>query len=395
MALGGRKIIVVGGGIGGLAAALAFRQRGASVKVLEQADAISEVGAGLQISPNGLCVLQALGLGGALVRASVQGQAVVLRDYKASGEVVRLDLQKYASDQQFLFVHRADLIDLLVTAARAQGVKIRLLQKAVSVEAGPTPVLHMANGAEKRPDLIVGADGLHSKVRLMLNGDDTPRFTGQAAWRAIVPNTLGLPNKAQVFMGPGKHMVCYPLRGGSVVNIVAAREQRDWAEEGWSLKDDPDNLRRAFSEFEGPAKHLLDQVQDVALWGLHRHPVASVWHKDRVAILGDAAHPTLPFLAQGANLALEDAWVLADCLERSDDIAVGLARYQALRHGRVSKTIRAASGNAWKYHLRSPIIRNTAHKILQIGGAVAPARMVRQFDWLYRHDVTKSNIRAR
>lgn len=388
MALDGRKIIVVGGGIGGLAAALAFRQRGATVKVLEQADAISEVGAGLQISPNGLCVLQALGLGDALAKTSVQGRAVVLRDYKVRREVVRLDLQKYAPDQQFLFVHRADLIDLLVTAARAQGVKIRLLQKAVSVEPGPTPVLHMANGAEKRPDLVVGADGLHSKVRLMLNGDDTPKFTGQAAWRAIVPNTLGLPNEAQVFMGPGKHMVCYPLRGGSVVNIVAVREQRDWADEGWSLRDDPDNLRRAFSEFEGQPKQLLNQVQDVALWGLHRHPVAPVWHKDRVAILGDAAHPTLPFLAQGANLALEDAWVLADCLEGSDDIAAGLARYQALRHGRVSKTIRTASGNAWKYHLRSLIIRNSAHKILRIGGALAPARMVRQFDWLYRHDVT-------
>lgn len=388
MALNGQHITVIGGGIGGLAAALAFRQRGACVTVLEQAEAITEVGAGLQISPNGLAVLKALGLQEQLNQRAVRGQAVVLRDYRAGGEVLRLDLARHAADQAFLFVQRADLITLLADAARAAGVQLRLLQKVRAVQAGPEPVIHMLNGAEKRADLVVGADGLHSQARVALNGADAPKFTGQVAWRAIVPNDQGLAAEAQVFMGPGRHMVCYPLRGGSVVNIVAVQERRDWAEEGWSHRDDPENLRRAFASFGGTAQALLERVDDVALWGLFRHPVAQFWHKGRVAILGDAAHPTLPFLAQGANLALEDAWVLAQCLDAASTTGEGLARYQSLRHDRVTRAIEAANGNAWKYHLKFPPVRMAAHLALKLGGRMAPARAVGQFDWLYRHDVT-------
>lgn len=388
MALNGRQVVVIGGGIGGLATALALRSRGADVTVLEQAEAISEVGAGLQISPNGGVVLRALGLEPALLAHSVQAHAVVLRDYRAGAEVLRLDLARYAADQRFLFVHRADLIQILVDAVRASGVQIRLLQHVVGVTPGHPPSADLANAACKSADLIIGADGLHSRSRVALNGEDAPFFTGQVAWRAIVENRLGLPAHAQVFMGPGRHLVCYPLRGGAFVNIVAVQERRDWADEGWSQPDDPDNLRRAFHGFGGTVRALLSQVDDVALWGLHRHPVAETWHKDGVALVGDAAHPTLPFLAQGANLALEDAWVLGRCLDAQDDMGAALDAYQALRKPRVSKAIRAANGNAWKYHLSLPPVRAAAHLALRLGGQVAPKRMVGQFDWLYRHDVT-------
>ncbi|WP_146345208.1 FAD-dependent monooxygenase [Phaeobacter marinintestinus] len=389
MALNGQHIIVIGGGIGGLAAALAFRQRGASVTVLEQAEAVTEVGAGLQISPNGFAVIRALELDAALAQNSVRARAVVLRDYRKPGEVLRLDLARFAADQHFRFVHRADLITILANAARDAGVQIRLLQKVASVEAGPEPVVRLCSGADKRADLVIGADGLHSKAREALNEPDSPVFTGQVAWRAIVPNDPGLPAEAQVFMGPGRHMVCYPLRGGSVVNIVAAQERAEWATESWSHRDDPKNLRRAFSEFDGTARALLERVEDVALWGLFRHPVAETWHKGRVAILGDAAHPTLPFLAQGANMALEDAWVLADCLDGAETTGAGLSAYQARRRDRVVRAIKAANGNAWKYHLSIPPVRGAAHLALKLGGRLAPKRMLGQFDWLYRHDVTR------
>jgi salicylate hydroxylase len=389
MSLNGLKIAVIGAGIGGLTAALCLQARGAKVTVLEQAEAITEVGAGIQVSPNGVAVLRALGLEDALAEQAVRARAVVLRDYAKPGEVVRLDLQRYAADQAFYFVHRSDIIDLLARAVRDAGVQIRLLQKVTQVTPGAQPLIQMQNGSQLRVDLVVGADGLHSRARHALNGEDRPFFTGQVAWRATVPNDGGVPAEARVFMGPGRHIVSYPLRRGELVNIVAVQERKDWAEEGWHFQDDPDNLRRAFDGFRGDAAELLRRVETVGLWGLFRHPVAPVWHKGNVALLGDAAHPTLPFMAQGANMALEDAWVLCLCLEDAGaDLAGALGRYQALRRDRVVKVVEAANGNAWRYHLRMPPVRSMAHMVLKLGGAVAPQRMVSQFDWIYRHDVT-------
>lgn len=169
-----------------------------------------------------------------------------------------------------------------------------------------------------------------------------------------------------------------------MVNLVAVQERGDWAAEGWAHADDPSNLRDAFSDFGDAAQAVLAQVDQVHLWGLFRHPVADQWHAPGLAILGDAAHPTLPFLAQGANLAMEDAWVLADCLATG----AGLAAYQAKRRERAAKVIGVANRNARKYHLGFPPLRGAAHLALRLGGALAPARMVHQFDWLYRYDVT-------
>ncbi|WP_293573123.1 FAD-dependent monooxygenase [Phaeobacter sp.] len=387
MELNDQNITIIGAGIGGLAAALAFAQRGAKVTVLEQAEAISEVGAGLQISPNGLAVLRALGLADDIAWSSPRARAVVLRSHQKGREVLRLDLDQYSPGQNFHFVHRADLIDILASAARRRGVRVRLLQKVDRVLPGDKPMVYLANGAQCGGDLVVGADGVHSHAHQALNGASKPWFTGQVAWRALVPNTAGLPAEAQVFMGPGKHLVTYPLRDGNLVNIVAVQERRAWAEESWHIEDDPDNLRQAFAEFGGAAAELLAEVDQVALWGLFRHPVAERWHQGRLAILGDAAHPTLPFMAQGANLALEDAWVLAESLRRASTTAEGLALYQTRRRDRAARIVQAANGNAWKYHLRQPLAW-PAHQILRLGGRYAPERMVRQFDWIYGHDVT-------
>lgn len=391
MQLNGIKIVIVGAGIGGLAAALALKARGADVTVLEQAEAITEVGAGIQVSPNGAAVLTALGLQKEFEAASIRCRAVVLADYNRRGEVLRLDLMRHAHDLRFAFVHRADMIDLLADAVRQAGINIRLLQKVDSVEPGSPPTLRMTSGARISADLIVGADGLHSPARKALNGSSNPFFTGQVAWRATVPNDIGLADEARVFMAPGRHLVCYPLRNGSLVNLVAVQERRDWAAESWSHSDDADNLRAAFSDFSDLPMSLLDRVVDPGLWGLFRHPVASCWHKGRVTILGDAAHPTLPFMAQGANMALEDAWVLAEELARAPGIEIALDAYQNRRRPRVERVVAAANGNAWKYHLRSGPVRAAAHMALRLGGMAAPVRMVRQFDWIYRHDVTRGD----
>ncbi|MFZ7090513.1 FAD-dependent monooxygenase [Primorskyibacter sp. 2E233] len=390
MILNGKHITVLGGGIGGLATALACAQRGAKVRVLEQAEAITEVGAGIQVSPNGLRVIEALGLAESFKAISVQGRAVSLRDHRLGREVLRLDLGLLPADQDYRFVHRADLIDLLASRTRQAGIKVRLLQRGLSVTPGAPASVELANGDRVKDDLIVGADGLHSVVRPALNSAAKPFFTRQVAWRAIVPNVTGHPNEAWVHMGPGRHLVSYPLRGGSMVNIVGAEERIAWAEEGWSHRGDPDQMRWVFAGFGGPIRGLLDQVNEVSLWGLYRHPVARNWYGQGLALMGDAAHPTLPFLAQGANMALEDAWVLATCLDKESEQDQALAMYQARRRDRVARAIAAANGNAWKYHLRNPLVRGVAHLGLGVMGRLAPAKMLHQFDWLYAHDVTAS-----
>lgn len=389
MGLEGQKITVAGAGIGGLTAAIALSRRGAQVTVLEQAAEITEVGAGIQVSPNGFAVLKALGLGEAFRAIATQGEAVELRDYRAGNLVARLDLGLLPQDQPYFFVHRADLIEVLAEAARDSGVRIRLLQQVDSVRLEDRPELQMANGDTLRAELLIGAEGIHSKLRQTLNGVQAPFFTRQTAWRATIPNVIGHPNVSRVYMGPRQHMVTYPLRGGEIINIVAVQERTGWAEEGWMHEDDPENLRQAFAGYGGEAKRMLDAVERVGFWGLFRHPVAPVWHKGRAAILGDAAHPTLPFMAQGAVMAMEDAWVLADALDAAETVEAGLASYQARREARVKKMIEAANGNAWKYHLSFPPLRLGAHLGLRALSTLAPKRLMQQFDWIYRHDVTK------
>lgn len=385
----GKSVTIIGGGIGGFAAALALRARGFEVRVLEQAEAISEVGAGLQISPNGLRVLAALKLADGLRAGACRAQAVSLRDHRRGTEVLRLDLGRLPEGDEYHFVHRADLIGLLSQAARDAGVQVRLLQKVAAVHPGAPVRLEMANGDSCSADLVIGADGLHSVLRGALNGVVAPFFTGQIAWRAVVPNLVGQPPEARVHMGPGRHLVSYPLRGGQMVNLVAVEERRGWTEEGWSRFDDPANLRAAFAGFGGDVPQLLAAVDRPGLWGLFRHPVARRWHGEGVAILGDAAHPTLPFMAQGANMALEDAWVLAACLSSIGDRDAALARYQELRRERCVKVVEAANGNAWKYHLKNPLVRGVAHFGMGMLGRMAPDRMLGQFDWIYGYDATQ------
>ena len=392
MTLKDLDITIVGGGIGGLACALALRQHGASVTVLEQAEAIAEVGAGIQISPNGLRVIEALGLADALASCSVAAQAVSLRNGGTGAEVARLDLTLLAADQRYFFVHRADLIALLSDAARAAGVHIRLLQQVDTVSQVDRPRIVTATGDHRDTDLVIGADGIHSALRPILNTPEKPFFTGQVAWRCIVPNATNHPQEVRVHMGPGRHMVTYPLRDGSHLNVVAVEERRAWAAESWSQTDDADALRKAFSGFDAEVHQILSQAKDPGLWGLFRHPVASRWYGQNCAILGDAAHPTLPFLAQGANMALEDAWVLADALASATSIDDGLAEYQSRRQKRVTRVIDAASKNARNYHLSPGPFRFAAHTALNALSRYAPRRMLGRFDWLYGYDVTRPQV---
>ncbi|SMX31988.1 FAD-dependent monooxygenase [Octadecabacter ascidiaceicola] len=367
----GRRICVVGGGIGGLTAALAFAKSGAKVELHEQAPKLTEVGAGLQITPNGARALEALGLGDALDAVGVTAMAVEPMDAVRGQAVTRFDLTGMARPP-YRFFHRADLIEVLAEGCRQSGVDIRLGSKV--------------NAADMDADLVVGAEGIHSQTRVALNGVQEPFFTGQVAWRALIDAPDADP-VARIWMAPGRHVVTYPVSGGRL-NVVAVQERQQWAAEGWAHRDEAGNMRQAFRNTSGRLKGILGQVDEVHLWGLFRHPVAETWGRDGVCILGDAAHPTLPFLAQGANLAIEDAFVLARCCSEAPDVAAALGSYESLRIPRVTRAINAANANARNYHL-SGVARTVAHTGLKVMGKVAPSAFMGRMDWLYGHDVTK------
>ena len=342
--------------------------------VQERAPALTEVGAGLQISPNAGRVLEALGLGPTLDEVSVRSDGIVLND--AGGRpVATLPLAARRPGQAFRMIHRARLVEVLERGARDAGVSIAFGHEVAS----PPP----------DAPLLIGADGLHSVVRGVLNGVETPFFTGQTAWRALIADHAPDPF-ARVFMGPGLHLVSYPL-GAGLRNIVAVLERPDWVAEGWWHEDDPANLRAAFAGFGGPVPDWLARVERCGMWGLFRHPVAARWHDERRVILGDAAHPTLPFMAQGAVMAIEDAWLLAACLDTISDQSAALARYQALRQPRVRRVVEAANQNARNYHLSGPK-RLIGHMGLGALSRLAPGALLGRFDWIYDYDPTGISV---
>ena len=375
-------IAILGAGIGGLAAALALRQRGYAPRLYERAQAITEVGAGIQISPNGAVVLRALGLGDALDRIGLKAQQVRLINGETDQTVARLPLR----NSRYHFLHRADLIDMLWQAVQAAAIPVTLDWQAdrVGFTEDRRPVLMRAD-ERLTTDLLICADGAFSTGRPFLDGSaqETPAFSGQVAWRATLAATGGEPPEVQVHMGTGRHLVRYPLRGGRLINLVGVEERAEWAADGWHHEADPATFARAFAHFPAIQSDLA-RLDKAHLWGLHLRPVAQQWHKDGLVLLGDAAHPTLPFLAQGANMALEDAWVLAACLADGS----GLARYEALRKPRTTRITAAARANADNYHLAPGPKRTAAHTALRLASTLAPNLLTARFNWLYDHDVT-------
>lgn len=369
MDLNGLSVSVVGGGIGGHAAACAMAQRGATVTLYEQAPALTEVGAGIQVSANGQRVLRALGaVGETPPKAAQVSTGTIMRD-GARGRIVARIPSPISGPSWYM--HRADLLDLLVQASGEAGVET-ILGRIV------TPGTIQA-------DIIVAADGAHSVWRSGIDGPDTPRFTGQVAWRGVVPWSGSVPDAASLSMGHRAHVVSYPLRGGSAMNLVCVEERTGWTEESWSELGDPAELRERFADFGGAVGEVLQQAKNVHRWALHARPVARRWQNGQVALLGDAAHPTLPFMAQGACLALEDAWVLADALTTSDTVETALALYERLRLSRAERVVGLAAGNAWRFHFGKPLAWG-AQLVLAAGAGL----LARRLEWIYGYDATSA-----
>ena len=388
--------LIAGGGIAGLATGLALVRDGWRVRLYEQTPSVSEVGAGLQLSPNACKALAHLGVLEAVEKVAFRPANAVLRDGATGAEIYRAALGVDAEARwraPYLHVHRADLHAVLLHAAVAEGVEIGTGTRAERAVERPGGIaFHLEDDRIIEGDLAIGADGIHSRLRAAVNPDEKPRFTGQVAWRALVPASA-LPEgvvapDATVWAGSGQHLVTYYVRGGELVNLIAVREQEDWAEEGWRIPGDSDQLRAAFDGWHSDVLTLLSEVNECFLWGLFDRPEQVRWARGRLALVGDAAHPMLPFMAQGAAMALEDSVTLARHLKGADS-AEALTQWEDERFPRVTKVLQTSQANGRLFHQRPGASRTLRRGVISTVSGFMPGLAAGRLDWLYGFDPVK------
>lgn len=391
-----RQAVIAGGGIAGAAAALALAREGWGVTLCEAAPAFAEVGAGLQVSPNAARVLRWLGVLDAAAARGFRPRAAVLRDGLSGAEVYRAPLGPAAEARwgaPYLHLHRADLLAVLVEAAQAAGAELRTASAVASYALRPEgPAAKLESGGTESGELLIGADGIRSALRARLNGPEEPVFVGQLAWRGTVP-AARLPEglvapDATVWAGPGRHLVTYYLRGGELVNFVAVEESRAWTAEGWSAPGDPERLRHGFAGWHSGVTGLLDHVQETFVWGLFSRPAQVRWVDGPVVLIGDAAHPMLPFMAQGAAMALEDVAVLVRRLQAEADVAKAVLAFEHARWDRVTRVQERSLANGRMFHEHRGLLRAGRHGVVGMVSRLAPRLAAGRLDWLYGHDPT-------
>ena len=393
-----RKILIAGAGIGGLTAALALLKRGFDVEVVEQATQLKEVGAGLQLSANGNRVLYELGLGEALKQLSCEATGKEIRLW-TSGETWKLfDLGAVSIEQYgypYFTVYRPDLLTVLAAGVRAlKAGAIRLGARCNGFTQDDDGVtLLLEQGGEQaalRGDILIGADGVHSKIRQGLFGADRPEFTGIMAWRGVIPMER-LPSRMRRmvgtnWVGPGGHIVHYPLRSGALMNFVGVRERADWQVESWSVAGSRDECAADFAGWHEDIQLMIRAIDVPYKWALmHRAPLPR-WSVGRVSLLGDACHSTLPFLAQGAVMAIEDGFILARALTAHADVTLALAAYEAARLGRTTRIVEGANANAKRFH--NPELANAEGARAYVDREWNEARVKERYEWLFTYDVT-------
>jgi salicylate hydroxylase len=388
----GGSIAVVGGGIGGLAAALSLLRAGFNVDVYERASRLAEVGAGVQISPNASRVLHGLGLADQLARTGVKPLAWHQRRWDDGRTLLRTPLAE-PLEATFGFphyqMHRADLLGSL--ASTFPAARVHLDHRLVDViERGDRVEARFANDARVEADVLVGADGIHSTVRRSLFGPDEPRFTGCVAFRGLVPEErlreLRLEVTAQVWMGPGRHFVHYFVRRQRLVNFVAIVEQDTWTGESWTDRGDVADAVAAFDGWHSQVQTILRSVDETYIWALFDRPPLARWSVGRMTLLGDACHPMVPFMAQGAAQAIEDGATLTACLQQDGpDVDAALRRYEQLRLPRTSRLQALSTANKTRFHLPDGDAQR------QRDAHMATESTDWSFDavaWIYNHDAT-------
>ncbi len=391
-----QSIIIVGAGLGGLAVATALARRGARVTVYEQSQRLGEVGAGIQLSPNAMKALRAIGLDQVVEQVGFEPEYALMRHYATGRRYLNAPIKAQCRARYgapYIHIHRADLHAALHKAAVAAGVVIELGQTITGYEETEARVAALLGDQVSAPaDLLIGADGIRSVIRDQMLGPERPVFTGQTAWRGVIPAER-LPKgliepSATVWVGPDRHLVTYYLRGGALINFVAVEERSQWQTEGWSEPGNLADLRAAFDGWHSDVTTLLDAVDETFLWTLFGRDELPKWFDGRAVLLGDACHPTLPFMAQGAAMALEDAVVLARLLAASETLPLALARYEATRKPRTTYLQAMARHNADLFHLKGGFGGAINRIKLNVSSLLRGRAAIRPLDKVYGYDPT-------
>jgi salicylate hydroxylase len=392
------KVLIAGAGIGGLVAGLSLIERGMDVEIFEQAPELRELGAGVQLSANGTRVLIALGLEEAIEAVACEPSGKEIRLYSTGQTWKLFDLGAASRElygAPYWMVHRGDLHRVLLDAfnRRAPG-RLHLGRRCIGFDETDSVVqLHLDGGRSVTADVVIGADGVHSEVRRKIGGNVQPLFTGLAAWRGLVPmERLPQHMRRDVgtnWVGPGGHVITYPLCKGTVLNFVGIIERESWPIESWTERGSTEECLECFKGWNQEIHTIIRRLDVPYKWALlGREPLQHFCTK-RVALLGDAAHPTLPFLAQGANMAIEDGIVLARCLERHAP-ADALYRYERLRLERTAAIVTRSAENAKRFH--NPALANADGAADYVTREWQPDKVQARYNWLFEYDALTLDV---
>ncbi len=389
--------LIAGAGIGGLTAALGLARRGWRITILERSELMQEAGAGLQISPNASAILRELDVLRRLASAALAPQAIHVRQGRTGATITRLPLGNAERrwGAPYLLAHRSDLLKALIEAVAEQpSITIHPrcpLTGFVATDHEVSAALHGSTRMNATADCLIGADGVRSFVRTRLadlqnDAADIPAKARHVAWRTLIKSDRLASDLKQpestLWLGPKAHLVHYPLRGGAIINVVAVLDETveiDWTADIWTRSGDPHLIAERFARWSWQIRDLIAAAEEWRIWPLVERDMPPAWNAGRVTLLGDAAHPMLPFLAQGATQAIEDAAALATCLAPGCDIVRALAEFAAARRARAGRVQAESHRQAKIYHLSGPValVRDLAMR------ALGPERLLARYDWLY------------
>ena len=388
------KVAIIGGGLGGLAAAVALRQRGIEGDVYEKSRELGEIGAGLNLSPNALKAFRTLGIEEAALEIGFEADDQVIRSYRSGRALAR---QKRTGDiaerfgAVFLCIHRADLLNILARALPESAIHLGAACTGAENRGGGA-IARFADGSSVEADIVIGADGIHSAVRDSVFGHAEPRFTGCICWRGLVPAEV-LGNTAHgremtAWWGPHGHIVHYPVRRGELINFVAHFDSDGWTGESWTHECDRSELMQTYTNWNPDLLRLIESSERYYKWALYDRDPLDRWVNGRIALLGDSAHPMLPYLGQGACMAIEDSCILAEAIVRSpSDLDTALADYERLRLPRATRAQLGSRHRAKQNHLASPLARLKRDLRMAYNARFGRDRSPNQAEWLYDYDV--------
>ena len=394
------RFLIAGGGIGGMAAALSLLKQGFDVDIHEQAPEYREVGAGIQISPNGNRALDYLGVFNALQALSCDAAGKEIRLWNSGQSWKLFDLGNEALERYgypYLTVYRPDLLQVLTEAVLAlKPTALHLNSKVIDfTHVNGEVTLHLENGGKALGNVLIGADGVHSRIRNLLHGESKAEFSGMMAWRGVIPMER-LPshmtrNIATNWVGPGAHVVCYPVRFGKMMNFVATVTRNDWQIESWMAQGSVDECRKDFEGWHEDIQTMISNAPSLYKWALMVRPPMERWTIGPATLLGDACHPTLPFLAQGAVMSLEDAVILGRSFATNGtDFHEALTRYERARIDITRKKVMGATSNTERFH--NPALATEAGAKAYIDSQWSRDAVLERYEWIFKDDVTKTPV---